>query len=401
MSFITININKNHIFFLLLFISYFLRDLLGEFIKYLIKDKKIIFGNSKVSKKTIIDIYILTPSNIFVFFLYYIERRRAKKNSEDIKVIDKIVNQKIIYKERTLVGRGKLIKLIFLTATLNFIPRFLPFFLFYIVNDDTKFDFASLGSVNIFYIIATSILSRIFLSNYYYRHHYVSLAINSIGLILNIIIDISYITKTYTIIYYVINLCGNIVFSFASITSKFLLTYITPYALVLYIGIIQIVYLIIIFIPLYFIERNGENIFTNFFDIMDNYKVILLYIANMFCLCAYGIFIWIIIDKFSPNDYALSMMVQNFIDKMFEYVLNPKSFTEKLHFSILQIFIYILLLIGISIHNEVIIINKCGLNEHTKNQITIKGEEDYQDLIDINPNIDEKSSDDNSSNVKE
>ena len=79
MSLITININKNHIFFLLLFISYFLRDLLGEFIKYLIKDKKIIFGNSKVSKKTIIDIYILTPSNIFVFFLYYIERRRAKK----------------------------------------------------------------------------------------------------------------------------------------------------------------------------------------------------------------------------------------------------------------------------------------------------------------------------------
>ena len=79
MSFITININKNHIFFLLLFISYFLRDLLGEFIKYLIKDKKIIFGNSKVSKKTIIDIYILTPSNIFVFFFLLYRKKKSKK----------------------------------------------------------------------------------------------------------------------------------------------------------------------------------------------------------------------------------------------------------------------------------------------------------------------------------
>ena len=70
---------------------------------------------------------------------------------------------------------------------------------------------------------------------------------------------------------------------------------------------------------MYFIKRNGENIFANFFIIMDNYKLILLYIANGICICAYGVFIWIIIDKFSPNDYALSMMVENMIDKIFEY----------------------------------------------------------------------------------
>ena len=111
------------------------------------------------------------------------------------------------------------LSLLVLTSTFNFIPRILQFFLFFIVNDDIKFDFSVLGSVSIFYILATSVLSRIFLSSYYYRHHYVSLAINIFGLIINIIIDITKINKTFTIISYVINLIGNVSFSFASITS--------------------------------------------------------------------------------------------------------------------------------------------------------------------------------------
>ena len=401
MALITFNINKNHIFFLLLFFAYFLRTLLGEFKKSLNKDKKIVFGNSQVSKRNILDIYILTPSNLFAILLYFIVKRRAKKNSEDIKVIEKVVNKELVYKERTLVGFGKLFRLTLLTATFNFIPRLLAFFLFYIVNDDAKFDFSTLNSVNIFYILATSVLSRIFLSNYYYRHHFVSLAINILGLIINIIIDITNIHKTYTIILYIVNLLGIIAFSFASIFSKFLLTYITPYALVLYIGLIQIVFLIILFIPLYFIKRNGENIFANFFYFMDDYKLILVYISDMICLFAYGVFIWIIIDKFSPNDYALSMMVHNIIDKIFEYVQNPKSFTEKIYISIIHIFILILLIISICIYNEIIIINKCGLNEYTKDKIAKKSEEDYQDLIDINGSIDEKSNNEDENNFEE
>ena len=145
-----------------------------------------------------------------MIFLYLIEKIRAKKINKKFEVIERIKNNELIYEERTLVGFGKLLKLIVLTATFNFIPRILLFFLYFFVNDDTKFDLVTLGSGSIFYIIATSILSRIFLSSYYYKHHFVSLAINIIGLIINIIIDISNISKTYTIILYVINLAGNI-----------------------------------------------------------------------------------------------------------------------------------------------------------------------------------------------
>ena len=65
MSFITFNVNRNHIFFPLLFLTYFLRDLIGEFIKKLNKDKKIIFDNSQISKRVLLEIYILTHFPIF------------------------------------------------------------------------------------------------------------------------------------------------------------------------------------------------------------------------------------------------------------------------------------------------------------------------------------------------
>ena len=65
----------------------------------------------------------------------------------------------------------------------------------------------------------------------------------------------------------------SISFSSSVISGKFLLNYISPYSLDLYVGVVQIVYLIIISILLYFIEKNRENIFNNFFEILDGYEV--------------------------------------------------------------------------------------------------------------------------------
>ena len=77
------------------------------------------------------------------------------------------------------------------------------------------------------------------------------------------------------------------------------------------------------------------------------------------------------------------MMVENMIDKLFEYGTNLESFTINLFISILQIFIFFLLIIGICIHNEIIVINKCRLNEYTKKRIASKGEEDFKEIIEL------------------
>ena len=139
-----------------------------------------------------------------------------------------------------------------------------------------------------------------------------------------------------------------------------------------------------------------ENIFNNFFEILDRYEIILLYIFNMIFTCCYGVFIWIIVNKFSPNDYALSMIFETMIDKFYEYILKSESFTNNLFVSIIQIFIFILLIIGICIHNEIIVINKWGLNEYTKKNISKKGEEDTQRVYSLNESLDEIITDDDS-----
>ena len=395
MSLFTFNVNKNHIFFLLIFVTYFLRQLFKEISNRINKDKVLIFGNSLIAKATIIDIYLFTPSNLLVIFPYFIEKIRAKNLKKSDKLILKNEKVNFLLKKATFVKFSKVLKLIILTSTFNFIPRIITFFLFYFVNDDIKFGpIPILNSVSIFYILATFLLSRIFLSSYFYRHHFVSLAINIFGLIINIIIDIGNLKKNnYIIIKYVIDIVGEISFSFASITGKFLLTYISPYALTLYIGLVQILYLIIIFIPLYLIERNGENIFANFFVVFDRYEIILLYIGIDISICCYGLFIWILLNKFSPNDYALSMMVEAMIDKLFQYTLKPETFKDNMFISISQIIIFILLIIGICIHNEIIIINKCGMNEYTKNKISEKGAKDFKEAGDLkNIGLDDISS---------
>ena len=318
MSFLTFNINKNHIFFLLLFVSYFLRNLVKEFLKTLDVEKRFIFGNTIIAKRAILEIYTFTPSNLLVFFLFFVEKIRAKKNNIKDALKANTKDVKLIYNERTLVNISKLIKLIFLTSIFFFIPKILTFFLYFFVNDDGKFSFVPiLISANMFYIFATSLLSRFFLSRYFYRHHFVSLALNIICLIINAIIEITYLKNIYNIILYIINILNTIIYSFSSVTGKFLLKFISPYALVFYLAIMEIIYLGILFIPLYFIKRNGENIFSNFFDTFDGYKFILLDIAYYIIFCSYNIFIWIIIDKFSPNDYGLSIMIETMIDKLY------------------------------------------------------------------------------------
>ena len=94
----------------------------------------------------------------------------------------------------------------------------------------------------------------------------------------------------------------------------------------------------------------------------------------------YNTFIWIIIDKFSPNDLAMVSFIEGMTVKIFIPLIiqTNRNQTNTISISelILSIIIYIILAIGICIYSEIIIINKYGLDEYTKKKIGLKGEED-------------------------
>ena len=380
MSFIKFNIVKNHIFFFLLFASYFLREYIKKFIDDSIKEKDYSFGNSKISTITLFNLYAYMISNLLAIFcvcIIYIRTRKEKKNESRKHSKNEV---KLIYNNELYKNIPKFLKRTFSLALFNFMAQIIRFLLYYLVNNDEKFTLNSvLQILSIFYILSTYFLSRFILKSYFYKHHYLSLGINLIALILYGIFELTKIATKHDIISFIINILSTIFYSLASIVAKIVLVeeYLSPYTLQLYRALYQNVMIIIISIPLYLIKRNGFNIFDKFKVIINEPKVIILYIILMILNFIYGLFIWFIIDLFSPNDFGLSMIIQGITDKLFEY-FEEKKYKENIITTIFEICINIILILGVCIHNEILIINKYGLNEYTKDKIGLKGEEDVR-----------------------
>ena len=141
-----------------------------------------------------------------------------------------------------------------------------------------------------------------------------------------------------------------------------------------YKGVYEIIILLICSIPFLFYKRDGKIIFSKMNVFLNSYTKVFFYFMLMICNFSYNIFIWMIIDRFSPNDYAMAMVIEGITDKLF-ILFENKDFNTVLF--ILGFIIYLILIFGICIHSEIIIINKCGLNEYTKNSVGAKGDEDY------------------------
>ena len=151
------------------------------------------------------------------------------------------------------------------------------------------------------------------------------------------------------------------------------LCYISPYSLLIYKGIYKFILLtifsiiFIIFIP---IMLSIEN---NFFIDMKNFtgKHLLIVFIYLICYFLKNLFNWILIDKFSPNHLALSLILENIsyvIIYLIIYGIDESSNDEEysnIEIS-LRIIIYIILFISALIHNEIFIITKCGLGNNTK-----------------------------------
>ena len=68
MAFISCDITKNHVYFLFLFISYFLREYIKKFVDKSLEGKNYAFGKSKNATITLFNIYVYLTSNLLAIF---------------------------------------------------------------------------------------------------------------------------------------------------------------------------------------------------------------------------------------------------------------------------------------------------------------------------------------------
>ena len=141
------------------------------------------------------------------------------------------------------------------------------------------------------------------------------------------------------------------------------------YSLIFYRAIVETILLIFSSIPFIFIQitnkaRNPEvtsNIYEQIGELFKGaefYKVFLFILINFF----YNIFIWLMIDKFSPSHFAISNIFESTGTLIRLWITEKDSVQQP----VVRLIIYIILIFGSLIHSEIIVLNFCGMQKNTK-----------------------------------
>ena len=311
-----------YILFLLFFIFSFLQTAIIRWISM----------NSKDIAQPFLNTYLFSFSDLLAiipFLIVYIRSRRLKERIE-------IKEKKDLLRHRDWKRTKKFLILISSVAFLDFASH-VSSLIFYIVygRNERSVSENNLSSLLIFNTVIIYLLSRLILKTYFYKHHYFSFIINVVCILILGTIDIINIINskdkgtTGMVLFYIAKKILSIVFySIEDVIGKKLLldSLASVYGLLLYRGLINVVLNFLFSIPFMFIEVTdtskiieGTNqrieetgiIFKRILNLFDNlnfFKINMFVITNLF----YNIFIWLIIDKFSPSHYSISLILESF-----------------------------------------------------------------------------------------
>ena len=348
------NDNRGHFYLTIIIIIFVLSDFLS-LIPYFIKKNlannkiKVIANENKTALKSDDD-YIFNDA-------YEVEK---KKKSKTLKIFT------------------------FIVGLTDFLGHIIYFFYYFYSEDDSS-DFDSLFNSDIvFQILMQYILSAIILKTYFYKHHYLSIIINAISLIILLIFDIFYVYDLLEILIFLIPL---VCFALENTYGKKAMIYgfLSPFNLLIYRGVYKLIFLIVFLATFIPIEISKNN---NFFGDINDFseKEALISFSYFIFYFLKDLFNFIIIDRFSPNHLALSLLIEK-ISYLIAYIINYSTNEEgdyELWLIFIRIFIYIILFIAALIHNEIFIITKWGLGESK----LFMDEKVKEEILLSNPDID-------------
>ena len=388
--------NFNTIYFLF----YIIAGIIENIIKY--KYHPILWEelepNDKVKYFLPYRILLLYASNISDFLViipYFIRKKLLNTNKEiDKSKISDLSNKseeksefnQLIYTDIKEMQAFKRKKLINIYTIIISVLDFLAYFIFCLYNiifnnkNPICNDFNCFCPLNnIFQFIS----SYLILKMHFYKLQYFSLFL-SIGLFIIILIfDIITINNDETIdgyiyLFYPLNyLSFAVEYCFGK--KVILYGYISIYLLLVIRGLIKVIFVSIFSLFLYVFYE--ENFFKNVSYCLQGIRIF-YFLLNIIIYFFESIFLWIIIDRFSPNHIPLAILFKQIVDFIFSLIINSFNDLGSFNWDLyVRIFLYIILIIGVLIHNEIIVINICGLASDTKYflDLKVKNEELYSD----------------------
>ena len=233
---------------------------------------------------------------------------------------------------------------------------------------------AELFEKRFYYFIFISLFSRIILKENIYIHQKVSLALSSFGFIFMAIPFFKVFDLKRDLLYNIIYLFHSVFYSLFVVIIRLLTQhyYLSPYKILLIVGIGSLIILSIYQIIYSLIVSKDLSILINDFNFSNIEKNIYLFILFIVLLIVFGFFlqtfIFFIIYYFSPTLFALSDIISPILSYYIVTIRYKEG--EGTLFNILFKSIgYSIVLICALFYNEIIICNFCGLNENTKQKI--------------------------------
>ena len=384
------NCEWKYILFLLFFIFSFLQTSIIRWISM----------NSKDVAQPFLNTYLFSVSDFLAIIPYLIVFLRSRRIKGEVIRLAKInsIKGSFLYNKGDKKSKN-FYWLNILVALFDF-GSHISSLLFYIVygRNERSISENNLSSLLIFNTVIIYVLSRFVLKTYFYKHHYFSFLINVICILTLGTIDIINIINTDDkdkgstgmVIFYIIKKILSIVFyAVEDVIGKKLLMeeFISIYTLLLYRAIFGTIFMIIFSIPFIFVKvtdtSNPNNPVTEIifnrilklFEDLNAYRIILFTITNLF----YNIFIWLIIDKFSPSHYSISIILESFGTLIRLWITEP----EKTDLPVLRMFIFFILIFASFIHTELIVINYCDLQKNTKLFLDEIEKSEFKNIDDI------------------
>ena len=380
--------------FLLFFIFSFLYNFIIRWISL----------NTKQVAQPFLNTYLFNISDYLSIIPFLIVKYRTKAHnlskSSEIESTPTVTKSFTTYHEKVTKKDFKFFLIVGLVGLFDCLSH-ISSLLFYIVygKNERSVPENNLSSLLIFNILIIYIFSKLILKTAFYRHHYLSFLMNVICILILGTIDIINTATTDNkesigmIIFYIIKKIFTIIFYSIEdvIGKKVMITFfLNIYTLLLCRALTGTIIFIIFSIPFIFIKikdvsgayEEGKNdiiIFSGIADLLKDfsYKIIFFVLTNFF----YNIFIWLIIDNFSPSHYAISTVLESLGTLIRLWIMEP----DQVHLPLLRIFIYIILIIAGIIHTEMIVINYCGLEKNTKLFLDYLENEDLKSINDNTP----------------
>ena len=357
-------------FYILIYVfSSFLRNLLPKYIlpKFILPRISSKTDNDNTNASVVI-YYFDILSNFLSDFLagIIILKNKCSKENNIHSLTMSSEGEKTIKKMRKLFY----LMLPFITL-LHFSGQFLFYFFYAFYN---KFDIKkSTTEETIFFIIFFDILSRyifsrVFLDSYFYKHHYVSMFLNTIGFIPLLIISLENIfendEKKIVITYLILYLIRVIIFALEDIFIKIALNklLLRPYQLMFYKSLFELLPIIILTIVSFVLYIKEIK------NIQDNLLYFIIYrIVFISCYFFSDISLITIIELISPNHLSILKSLEFvfiFLNNTVWNIIEKNRDINIVNY-IFEFISFLILLFAACLHNEMIIIKKWGLYECT------------------------------------